>query len=409
MGQSINPFVKCNNKYVRKAIGIIVYIVSVFTTIYTYAGEAPQSDGSGFSAQVLSQYRYDDNILSDSTNIIDAYIFVIRPELGWQFGEGNKQFQIRFSNETAKYEGSSEDNYSDNFLNFSGDIELNSKHNINLTAALVDAHQNRGTGFNTSNGNAQREVDTLNQNDFGLRYSYGSDSTVGQLDLYYGQSTVDFDERLDSFGNDVTLLRDRTDTNFGAEFSYAMSAKTDLVVDLSRTELDYDLETGLGNTVNALLVGVSWQASAKTLGRALIGRQDRDASVGGSSNDGIWQLGFDWSPRSYSTVSLNSSKSSQASIGVGNARDVSSTNIDWNHEWTSQLNTNVGFTTQQTDFIGTNTSTKSTSLNIGLSYIMDSNILLSVDYTNTERDSDITNSQFGFERELISFNLLIAY
>jgi len=131
--------------------------------------------------------------------------------------------------------------------------------------------------------------------------------------------------------------------------------------------------------------------------------------VGGSSNDGIWQLGFDWSPRSYSTVSLNSSKSSQASIGVGNARDVSSTNIDWNHEWTSQLNTNVGFTTQQTDFIGTNTSTKSTSLNIGLSYIMDSNILLSVDYTNTERDSDITNSQFGFERELISFNLLIAY
>jgi len=405
--QKLTNFLIAKQKNIIRNVTVLVFSSSMLITVY--AGEESNSESSGFSAQLLTQYQYDDNILSDSNNIIDAYVFLIRPEGSWIFEKGANQFTVVFSNETAKYEGSSEDNYSDNYLDLRANVELNSKHRLNMLATIADTHQRRGSGFSTGNGSAQTDVDTFNQNDIELRYIYGRESTAAQLDLYYNHSTVDFDQRSDIFGNDVTLIRDRTDSKIGAEFSYSLTAKTDFVLDVNRTELDYDVETGLGNTVDALLVGITWQASTKTRGRALIGSQDRERTIGGSSDDTIWQIGIDWSPRSYSTISLNSSKSSQASIGIGNSRNVASTSVTWDHEWSSQFISNMGYSKQSTDFIGTNTSTDTTSLNVGIAYLFGSNMSLSLDYANTERESDITNSQLMFDREVIGINFVLTY
>lgn len=394
------------NSVIRSALGLVICLIAPFTT---FAGEAPESDNTGISAQVSAQYQYDDNILSDRNNIIDSYVFMLRPEVSWLVNSGTNQFQVRFSNETAKYEESSEDNYSDTSLGLNANIEFTAKHRLSVSAATADSHQNRGTGFNIGDGQAQNEVDTFNQNDLSLRYSYGRESTAAQLDFYYSISSVNFDQRLDDLGNDRTLIRDRQDSILGAEFSYAMTAKTSLVLDLNHSELDYDVETGLGNTVDALLVGVSWQASAKTRGRVLIGRQDRELVLGGSSDNGIWQIGVEWSPKSYSTFSFSSSKSNQASIGIGNGRTATSTSISWNHAWSSQISSNVIYSIQDTNFIGTNSSTESDTTDIRLSYLLDSNMSISFSYRSSDRTSDSLNNQFMFNREVIGISFSMAF
>ena len=274
---------------------------------------------------------------------------------------------------------------------------------------IADTHQARGGGFSIGTGNLQQEVDTYSQNDYGVSYRYGRDEAKAQLGFYYLVQQVDFDARLDSNGIDLTRIRDRQTDTIGATFSYEIGAKTDLVVDLNQQELDYDVESGFGNTVDSLLVGISWDATAKTSGRLQVGTQSRDLTSGGSEDSSIWQLRLDWTPSNNSIFRLTSSKSSEASIGIGNSRDIVATNLSWIFDWNSEWQSNVTYGIEETDFIGTNIDLDNTIFTVNFEYEMNDLLTANIFFTDTSRDTNDVSNQFIFDQTVYGISINLSF
>ena len=387
-------------------VRIMPVLMAITLSLSINAGESAER---GLSVNLFSSYYYDDNVTQSNVDPIDAYIFVIRPELALEWGKGASEYRLSLANEAAKFEGSSEDNYSDMFLEFTADIVLTSKHRVGVDLGIADTHQARGGGFSIGSGNLQQEVDTYSQADYGVSYRYGRDEAKAQLGFYYLVQQVDFDARFDGDGIDLTRIRDRQTDTIGATLSYEIGAKTDLVVDLNQQELDYDVESGFGNTVDSLLVGVSWDATAKTSGRIQVGTQSRDLTSGGSEDSSIWQVRLDWTPNNNSTFQMTSSKSSEASIGIGNSRDIVATYLSWILEWTSEWQSNVTYGIEETDFIGTNIDLDNTVISVNFEYEMNDMLTANIFFTDTNRDTTDVSNDFIFDQTVygISINLSI--
>ncbi len=369
------------------------------------AGSNDEQTNRGLSFNLASSYFYNDNLTRSSVSPDDAYAFLVRPELALDFGSDSSNFRIAFLNETVKHEGSSEDNYSDTSLDLSADFSLTSRHRINLNIGLADTHEGRGQGFNTGQGNLQREVDTLSRNDYGINYTFGREGAKAQLEFYYNIQQVDYDARLDNLGNDVTRIRDRQDNSYGVSLSYQVGAKTDLIANIQRTELEYDIETGFGSTVDSILLGLSWDATAKTTGRFQLGTQTRDFLLGGSEDTNIWSASVDWAFSESSIIRFNTSKTGESSIGIGNSRDVSSTSINWVASWGRNWQSTITFSTENTDFFGSDEEFDSQTFAAELDYSISDRLNANLYYSSTNRDSDIDSSLFGYDQIIYGINI----
>jgi hypothetical protein len=372
------------------------------------AGE-PAGDEDGLILSVSALYERDDNILRDSEVILDAYRLLLSPTIGWRWGDNSKDFSLSLSNQTAKYEEFSEDNYSDTTVNFNGQLRLNSRNQFQITAEYGDLTEARGAGFSLGNGANIQENDTFSQSQAGVVYTYGRDAAVAQVDFFMNQLTVDYDARFSLDNEDITAVRDREDVSYGLEFSYEIGPKTDLVLNATELDSSYDIETGFGNKITSTQIGVNWQATAKTSGRVLIGQQKRDFLAGEDTDDGIWTIAVDWAPRTYSTVSLESQKRGESSVGIGNSRDVESTTLTWNHQWTNFLGSTVEYSQQNTDFTDTIIYMDETIMSLGLEYIFSTNMLVSLYFQSSDRDSNDPEGRLNYDRNIYGLNFTFFY
>lgn len=394
---------------VNKTLTRIMSCLVVLTPFSVFAASTDESDDRGLSFDLISSYYYDDNVTRSQSGAIDAYVFSVRPELGLRWGTRNSEFVVSLVNETAKYEGSSEDNYSDNYLNLSADFALSSRHRLSFAAGLADAHQGRGQGFSTGVGNLEAEVDTFTQNDYGVRYRFGRDAAKAQLGFYYNVQDVNFDARFDGVGNDITRDRDRQNNTIGATLTYEIGAKTDLVVDINQTEFDYDVETGFGNTVDLLLVGIAWDATSKTSGSIQVGSQSRDFTSGGSEDTSVWLLSLDWAPQSNSLVRLTSGKSSEASIGIGNSLDVTATSLSWELDWNSRWSSSISYSLEDTDFVGTSTTMDTKVLGFNVDFEYNDMLTARFFYNDADRDSNDLTNQLNYDQTIYGITLSFSW
>jgi len=397
---------KKNNSSVIRTFGI----ATVLLPTILMAGERNQanSDDQAFSSSLLIQNSYDDNILSDQNEIIEANILTVAPELILRAGTGTTSYEFILNGEIAKYDGSSEDNYEDASLSASAGYELSSRHRLNLGVSLADSHDDRGAGFSQGLGNALQEVDTFNQTDIYASYSFGRMATAGQIDFSIDSSDINYDSRFFE-GVDFTLDRDRSQITSTLQFFYNMTAKMAFQANASHIETTYDVQTGLDSSENSLLVGLSWQGTAKITGSALVGYTVRSPDDGLSDQKGsTWQVDLTWMPLSYSSINFSTNKNNQESIGLGNFRTIIGTGMSWNHQWKSRLSSNISIQLNDTEYEGTNITDDSTSFHASLDYQLRSWLDIQISYVNTSRDTNSTTLPYNFDREVISLSFMFV-
>jgi hypothetical protein len=393
------------NKINRIILRILV-IKIILLPVLLIAAER-NTDEQDFTSSVLIQNIYNNNILSDKNEIIEANILLLAPELVFRAGTGISSYEFIINGEFAKYDGSSEDNYEDTGLSATADYEISSKHRMSLLASYAGGHDDRGTGFTQGSGEILQEVDTYNQTDFSASYSFGRTTTAGQIDFSIDSSVIDYDSRFFE-GEDYTKVRDRSQITSSLLFLYGMTAKMAFQANVSHTENSYDVQADIDSSENRLLVGVTWQGTSTITGSALVGYSDRTSDSGLSDQTSTWVVDLTWMPLTYSSYNLSTSKSNQESIGVGNFRIVTQTELSWNHQWKSRLSSSLSVQLEDTDFDGTQINEDTTSYQASLDYQLRNWINVQLSYTNTSRDSNNELSLFDFDREIISLSFVFV-
>lgn len=366
---------------------------SAFAESYgTYSVNPTDTDGRvvpGFYPNVELDLGYDDNVLRTQSNKQSSMLVTIKPELQWIGAIRKHLVRIGYQGEYTNYFDQTNDNYRDHFLGGDVTLDLTPKFNVRGGLAYRREHEGRGIAGALNTG---ARPNRWNQVSGIVEAIYGRREATAQIAASYEYQTRDFT-------NNGQSIRDFDANIFTLTGYYNLGPKTQLLVEPSLATFTYP-NSVQDNDVRKLLVGVTWNATAKTTGVVKVGHYNKDfdaAGVGDQSGLSV-DLEVVWEPKTYSTVVFKASRDTNDSVvGGSNSFEATALSVDWEHELTSLTQLQAGASYEQDEYdVGREDDFVSAYL--GVSRSVTRNLEVGVRYDFGSRDSTVAGNDYNNNR-----------
>lgn len=396
------------------------------------AGLAHAQDGTGVQAGPFRAkptlgltLGHDSNVGQSNTAEVSSFFTLISPGIRLDAGNETRSFSLSYELDSARYQDSSIDNYNDHRLNAGVILSPSARTKIDLGASLERGHDRRGT--NSLQGLAiANDVDRWERKGVDVDFNYGAPGAKGVLALGAGISNIDY------LNNESYSFRnDRDQRYIEGQFGWRVAPKTQVYISANNTDVSYDRSRSrtqlanyfLDSNIRTYLLGLEFDATAKTSGHIGVGRTRRDfddSRLQGYSGV-AWDVGLQFKPRSYSVIDLSATRGTQESVDfLGNAagpatgieyliaRDVT---LSWTHGWSDRFHTGLDLGRSTAEYLANDRALRDDNLNFwGLSadYKLRDWLSLGAGYKSYRRDSSVangtpaTNALYDFDRDEIS-------
>lgn len=366
----------------------------------------PQSiklaDGVNFTPTLQVSESYDDNFRASEDDEESTWITRITPTFALG-AEGRKaSYQLKYRADSDIIHSSRDDDNTDHYFTADAGFILNARNRLKLNAGY-----SRVELLDSDNLDNIQQNDKYNVIDVGSLYSFGAEGARGQIDLGLKHQRLRY-ENSDHINDDL----ERESTTANTIFYYRVAPKTRALVEARYTDFNYVSNDLRNSDEVAILGGLTWDATAKTTGTVKIGGQkkDFDDSTVDEMSGSMWEVGLDWKPRTYSTVSLKTHQAIEENYesGIGaSAIDVTSTTLSWKHYWTTRLASEIGYTHTERDYeeyANYDRKDELDAFNVGLTFEMRRWLDLGLGYRYAENDSNVIGE--SYERNI--FGLTVA-
>ena len=342
---------------------------------------------------------HDDNLFLQPTAPKSSRFTVVSPYVRAEARPGPHKFDIGLRIDDGRYHSSAADNYTDYSLLGNGDIVFSGRAGLKLRAEHRHGHDARGSTDRAISG----EPDEYDNTGIDGVFRYGAPGARGRIEIDAGAFARRYtNNRL------TTEAADRDTGQLGGTFFWRVMPRTELLAQVGFRDIDYQLAAStLDSTESRYLVGVKWEATAKTTGIAKIGRlkKDFDSPLRQDFSGSSWDVGVRWSPLTYSVFDLNTSKQTDESTGFGDAIVTKLYGLTWSHAWTSRLRTQALANYRTETFsgaaVGREDDTTSWGLRVG--YDFRRWLRFGAEYTHFDRDSNTAG--FDYKRNLLLFTV----
>lgn len=355
--------------------------------------------------------EHNDNLYSTTTNKTSSMIWNVIPGLRFDaLRAGGNNYGIYFNLPSGSFTNNHADNFTDINTGAFADFALGTRLRTAFRADSIFGHDPRGSTNDpvAAVPNSYRQLNTA------AKVSYGAPGAKGRLEFDLGNSKRSYTNNRDS-----TALNDRNTDNYGATFYWRVAPKTELLINGIHSKIDYSLAPGwvslagtpyvsADSTENALLIGVKWEATAKTTGifRIGLGKKDfADPSRSGGSNSS-WAGTIRWSPLTYSIVDVTLARGAmETSGGFGDYILNTTSGAKWTHQWSSRVSTDVlaSYATDSYQGLLTPRNDNIQTYGVNLNYRMRRWLTAGGGYTYTGRGSD--QSAFEYKRNVFMLYL----
>jgi len=353
---------------------------------------------------------YTDNLWLTEDREEDTWVGVLTPRLQTWIQDGVNTYSLILELQDSTYESSSDDDFTDYIAKFDMHHEFNAKNVVNAMAEYYDGHEQRGTGL--IEGDivfATDEPVEYTKTSFGGDYTYGSKEGQGRVML--AAKTADY--QYDNF-RDFTRYRDYVADTFAGTFFWKLAPRTDALFEATATNNDYDEDDplDLAGTLTSdeynYLVGVEWDASAKTSGHVKVGVYDRqyDSNARQDEDGPTWEVGVTWLPRTYSAVDLTTRRFTQETNGLGDAVDTQEFSLGWNHHWNQRTQTTLRGQYYTEDYQGASREDDNYVGEARFDYEYRRWMDLGVGYRYEDRDSEIDS--FSYSANIVFFEAKLS-
>ena len=358
-------------------------------------------------------FKSNDNIYAQPNNKKSANITVLAPQVKIEAKDGPHTYDLTYRVEHGAYSGVSSANYTDQGLTGNAKWVFSGRTGLKLKAEYLLGHDDQGS---VPGATTHANPDKWTQSSFGGTFGYGAEGAQGRVEVDAGLVSKRYDNfRFDQFGNPDNIKRDRDDGNLGATFFWRVMPKTQLLFQATQTNIDYKQASfaGLGGVANwttldstdrRFLVGVTWDAAAKTTGIFKVGTMKKDfddASLRDFSGSS-WVGTIKWSPLTYSNFDFTTSRSTSEST-IGNASIDSKYAANWNHAWSSRLSSVVSYDNTKLDYqnnAGNPQTDKINAYGLKLNYQWTRNFRFGAGYDYTDKDSNVP--AYSYKRNIFS-------
>ncbi|MGO0308834.1 outer membrane beta-barrel protein [Endozoicomonas acroporae] len=345
---------------------------------------------------------YDDNVFREGGDKANANkgsaVYKLDASAAFKAQQGLSTYEATLAAKNTSFSSESDANYIDYGMTGKIHQDFNSRNRLDVDFDLGRYHDD-GSTISTINKEAPEYTRTKG----GLKYGFGSMEAMFRTDLFGNYSKQKYQETNgDPEGNN------RKSTEYGATGYYRFMPKTDALIEIKQRELDYTDADKDGYDVTSYLVGLNWEATAKTSGYVKVGRRERDSKNANTSSDSSsgWEVGVSYMPVDHSVFQLSTSKdygfdSEDPSATNPLFTDGITSSLNWNHQWTSKISTNAKYSLTKEDIVdGDGATQKDRTINqfgISADWKVMRNATVSLSYDLTDRDESNKVANGGAE------------
>lgn len=354
---------------------------------------------------IKSGYKVDNNIFSQESNTRSSGIFTIAPRATFLLDDGVNNYQLDVGVESGTFIDSPNDDYVTGDVAFISHLESSSRSRFDIALVASAGLEPRGTGLTEGIGDIVEEPFIYNEQSAELTYEYGGLASSGRIKFmgrYYNKNYNNFEE--------VTQYRNFDESTLGSTFFYSTNSRLDALIELKGRVITYDATqtVSLDSTVYSTLVGLTWEATALTSGTFKIGQEQKNFSDSSRENfKGLsWQGNVEWKPLTYSTITVNTSRSTLDPNRIGDYLLESVYGASWQHAWNEKIISTISYSYVEGDYSGVYRVDETNNLAADISYQFKRwlGVALFVEYT----DKDSTNETIIFDKNIVGLNFVFS-
>lgn len=364
------------------------------------------SDGLKFTPTLSVDERYDDNIRAAEYNTESSWVTAIKPRFVLSTEGRNSAYALTYQMDNQTYASSHGDDHADHHFDADAGFQFDVRNKLKLNAGYDkvedianDSYENVASDQIVPQGNSGEPAKYTTANVGGV-YTYGAASALAQLELGANYEELRY-QNSNGFNEDL----ERNTTPLRATGYYRVAPKTRLLLEGRHTHFDYINDDSRDSDNNAILAGVTWDATAKTSGTIKVGAEEKnyDKSVYDNENNSMWEVGVKWAPRTYSTFELKTHQGYAEGDNGAGAIDSQTTSLTWNHHWLDRLRSDVSYSYTNNDYKGTTQQDYIDIVGVGLTYEMRRWLDIGIGYKYATDDSNYPGESYNRNIYAISF------
>ncbi len=363
-------------------------------------------NGITITPLLKADLRHDNNILNNSTDEKSSTILELAPSVNFLAEDGVNRYEVNAGLTKGLYFSSSEDNFLNASLDADAHFEASRSLKFDLSAGFASLSESRGSGLTEGNAESIDAPLEYNKTEFAAAVEYGVLSTPLRLKA----DVALFDKAYQNF-EEVTRTRDYDSNKLGATLFYRMSDRTDGFVEYSVNRIRYDvIDTGGSRDSDdaRLSLGATWNITAITAGQFKLGYQDKtfDNPLREDFSGVSWEGSMTWSPLTYSSFELGTSRAARDPNVEGNYIKESSYNASWNHTWRNDLSTTLGLNLRSEDYQGVAREDDMLDYRVAANYAFRRWLDASVYFVHTDKSSTRTNIEY--DKQVFGINFMVS-
>lgn len=267
-------------------------------------------NNSGFQPEINIQLQYEDNVRrTPEKNKQNDSILIIKPDLPLRWGFGKHKINLAYKGEYAQYFEQGVLDYNNHKLSSYLLLDHSSRLNTEYELGYVRGHDKPSN--NDVIANLTAKPNQWKESYARTTLSYGKNSSQGQI-------ITRLERKQRSYTNNNQQFLDTDKTSLSGIFYYRIAPKTRIPFELSVTNYDYQ------NIIPArdpssieykYLVGISWDATAKSSGILQFGLLEKGYNNNLYENISIFMLRLDgtWKPNTYTKIVFGAIRDTQES------------------------------------------------------------------------------------------------
>ena len=322
----------------------------------------------------------DDNLFLSNVNEKSSTVYLFSPGFSLDARGSASVFQLKYQGQAGRYPQSDPDNYVDHTARALLDFAFDRRNFLRLGLDYIYSHDPRGSTDRPIAGRPDRYRLVTPS----ITYAFGAPGARGRVEVYASEA-----DRRYLNNRATTEVSDREATEVGAAVYVRVAPRTYVLGEVRHTEIDYRLPAvPASGEERRYYGGVSWEATAATVGTLKVGRLERKFDTAGEDTASSWEGIVSWSPRTYSKFDFFTSRQTNESTGLGRFILSSIAGVSWNHAWSSVLSTGVDLRLQKDDYRGFDRRDEIRSLGLRAGYKFRRWLTIGAEYTHTNRDSN---------------------
>ena len=351
--------------------------------------------------------RADDNIFAKDSQEQDDVISIIEPEISIRSNWNVHALNVRLGSSIGRYADNSDENYEDYNIGVNGEIDILHATRLRLAAGYAQGHVDR---------NSPNDIDGIEPTILDIAtVSAVFEHTINRITAHLGATVErrDYDDVDGATGRINNDDQDRDEASADVRLSYELYPYNEAFIRFAVDKTDYDQrldDNGVNRSAEdyRIEIGSDFRLSGIIIGDFFIGRLYREFD--GASLEAIeaFTAGGElaWIATGLTTVNLSLLREIQETVvGTSSGILVTEAELAVDHELLRNVLLAANAVFRKDDFKSSSREDDYHKYGLGVTYMMNRNLYLSLNYDFVDRDSSSAGGVDDFTNNRISLTL----